>query len=90
MQIRCRSQIIAARFESYPGNRDNLGPRRAVRRGGNSWCMQRVPYRIDTINPANRNGVARRCIGQRDVIIAAAVVDGIVLFVVPPRRIYDI
>lgn len=26
MQIRCRSQIITARFESYPGNRDNLGP----------------------------------------------------------------
>lgn len=37
--------------------------RRAVRRGGNSWCMQRVLYRIDTINPANHNGVARRCIG---------------------------
>lgn len=47
--------------------------------------MQRVLYRIDTINPANHNGVARRCIGQHDVIIAAAVVDGIVLFVAPPN-----
>jgi len=31
-------------------------------------------YRIDTINPANHNGVVRRCIGQHGVIIAAAAV----------------
>lgn len=42
-------------------------------------------YRIDTINPADHNGVARRCIGQHGVIIAAAAVDEIVLFAVSWR-----